>query len=303
MISALFASLLAVQTVASPVAVSSPSVIAPLFKPSLSAWPWDPKIGYTTGAPVITNPVNVYYIYYGDFTDAQKSILEGFIQGLDQSAWWSMTKSYYYQASSSSEKVFVNGKVTLAKTVHDNYSKGKSLNGNALPDIIQAQVDAGSLPEDSDAVYFVLTASDVKEKMRDDMGGASFCSEYCGYHMSWPLKSGKRVYYAMAGNAHACLHGCAPGTNNNKSPNGDVEIDAMVSVIAHELTEAVTDPESDGTRAWQFSSGYENADQCAYKYGSTKTTANGASYNLEFGGKTYMVQQNWNVVTQKCSMS
>ena len=214
-----------------------------------------------------------------------------------------MTKSYYYQASASSKKVYVNGTVTLAKTVHDNYSLGKSLSGNALPNIIQAQIDAGALPEDDSAVYFVLTAGDVSESIRDDLGSASFCSDYCGYHVSWQLTSGKRIFYSMVGLATACSSGCTAFNGKKDAPNGDVAADGILSVIAHELTEAVTDPQSDGTRAWQFSSGYENADQCAWTFGTIQKTSSGAQFNVEFGGKKYLIQQNWNVVKQQCGLA
>ena len=74
---------------------------------------------------------------------------------------------YYYQASKSKPKVYANGKVSVAKTVHDDYSLGYNLTGDALPEIIEAQIDAGHLPEDPHGVYFVLTSGDVTEQIRD----------------------------------------------------------------------------------------------------------------------------------------
>ena len=40
----------------------------------------------------------------------------------------------------------------------------------------------------------------------------------------------------------------------------------MASVIAHELVEAVSDPQ---LNAWYDRRGYENADKCAWTFGST----------------------------------
>ena len=42
----------------------------------------------------------------------------------------------------------------------------------------------------------------------------------------------------------------------------------MASVIAHELEEAATDPD---LNAWYDSRGYENADKCAWTFGTTYT--------------------------------
>jgi hypothetical protein len=179
---------------------------------------------------------------------------------------------------------------------------GTTLKGDALPAIIQTHIDAGELPEDTSAVYFVLTAGDVKESMRDDLsgGGASFCSQYCGYHVSWELTSGKRIFYSQVGNPSACMSGCA-NQNTKVSPSGDAAVDAMISVLAHELVEAVSDPESDGNRAWQDSVGYENADKCAWTYGPTEKDGSGFLYNIELAGKKYLVQRNWSPVSQSCA--
>lgn len=40
----------------------------------------------------------------------------------------------------------------------------------------------------------------------------------------------------------------------------------MVSVIAHELTETATDPNLNAW--WSLTTGYENADICAWTYGT-----------------------------------
>lgn len=64
----------------------------------------------------------------------------------------------------------------------------------------------------------------------------------------------------------------------------------MVSVIAHELEETVTDPD---LNAWYDWSGNENADKCAWKFGTTYPAANGSKANMNLGGSDFMVQQNW----------
>nr|KAJ3419106.1 hypothetical protein HK105_007389 [Polyrhizophydium stewartii] len=121
--------------------------------------------------------------------------------------------------------------------------------------------------------------------------------------VSSELKSGRCVFYAMIGMPTQCIGDCAPPSNNDVSPNGDIGVDAALSVIAHELAEAVSDPESDGTRAWEDDTGYENADKCAYTYRKTSQDANGAWYNMGWGGRSYLLQQNWDPVKQACATS
>ena len=64
----------------------------------------------------------------------------------------------------------------------------------------------------------------------------------------------------------------------------------MVSVIAHELEETATDPD---LNAWYDSSGAENADKCAWTFGTTYTVSNGSLANMNLGTRDYLVQQNW----------
>ncbi|KAL2912072.1 hypothetical protein HK105_208424 [Polyrhizophydium stewartii] len=260
-------------------------------------------INYHLGAPVLTRYLTVYLIYYGKWTTQQRAIVEDFVKGLGASSWYAINKKYYYQARATSGKVFVQTPVVLAGTASDNYSLGKALSGNALPNIIQAQINARTLPEDTDGVYFVMVSDDVTESIRNDFDPGTFGVDYCGYHLSWPLKSGKRIFYAMVGNIWAVRNACAPPGNHDVSPNGDPGVDGALSVLAHELVEAVTDPISDGTRAWEDANRDENADKCAYTYGPTSRASNGAFYNMGWNGRNYLIQQNWDPVKQACAVS
>jgi hypothetical protein len=64
----------------------------------------------------------------------------------------------------------------------------------------------------------------------------------------------------------------------------------MASVIAHELEEMITDP---NLNAWYDQRDYENADKCAWTFGSTMTTGNGAQYTMVLGSRPFLIQQNW----------
>ena len=80
---------------------------------------------------------------------------------------------------------------------------------------------------------------------------------------------------------------CAAQSN---SPNGNPGVDGMISVIAHELEEAVTDPD---LNAWYDSSGAENADKCAWTFGHFQyQVANGSWANMRLGTRDYLIQRN-----------
>jgi len=264
-------------------------------------------IRYTVGNPVLVGTVNIYNIFYGSWSDKQIATTENFFAHIGESTWWNTMTKYYYQASRTADKTFVGRDVVMKKSVVDKYSHGLVINGTAIPDIIEEHIVKGDLPVDTNAIYFFMNSPDVKERIRSDLGFANFCEDYCGYHVSWKLKRtqpGARIFYAMAGNPGACLNGCAAPANLKVSPNGDAGVDAMMSVIAHELVEAVSDPVSDvnSLRAWQDATGYENGDKCAWTYGVTKKDAGGATSNAQIGLLSYLIQQNWDPATQSCSM-
>lgn len=97
------------------------------------------------------------------------------------------------------------------------------------------------------------------------------------------------VRYSFVGNAKRCLNACA--IQQATSPNGNPGVDAMASVTAHELVEAVTDP--DPASGWVDANGYENADKCAWTFGQTQYTApNGSFYNMILRGRPFLIQRN-----------
>ncbi|MEO8843125.1 MAG: hypothetical protein ABI591_19500 [Kofleriaceae bacterium] len=96
------------------------------------------------------------------------------------------------------------------------------------------------------------------------------------------------------GNPDRCPSSCEDQTT---SPNGNVGADGMASIIAHESEEAISDPD---LNAWYDRSGAENADKCAWTFGTQQTASNGSKYNLTFGGRNWLIQRNWNASTQGC---
>ena len=109
---------------------------------------------------------------------------------------------------------------------------------------------------------------------------------------------GTNIKYAFIGNADRCPASCAAQT---VGPNNTTGADAMASVISHELEESVTDP---NLNAWYDSAGNENADKCAWTFGTTYTTPNGAKANMFLGGRDYLIQRNWvNASGGYCALS
>jgi len=78
-------------------------------------------------------------------------------------------------------------------------------------------------------------------------------------------------------------------TNGTAAPNGDAGADSEVNTLAHEIEETTTD---EMANAWWDRQGYENADKCAWTWGTTSTVG-GGYWNITVGAKHFLVQQNW----------
>jgi len=153
-----------------------------------------------------------------------------------------------------------------------------------LPNVISAPLNAHTLPVDSNGIYFVLTSPDVTE--------TGFCTSFCGFHTSGTFGT-TDIKVAFIGNpATQCPHRPGPTCSaQTLSPNGNEGVDAMADVIAHELSEAVTDP--DGNAWFHVDGSGENGDLCNFNFGTTFPALNTARANVVLSGRQFLLQQNW----------
>jgi hypothetical protein len=238
--------------------------------------------GHTTGityhnGPVMLGTPNVHYIWYGNWSgNSATTILTDLMNGIGGSSYEAINATYHNGANQ-----FVSGNVNLAGSTNDNYSQGTALSDAQIQSIV-----AATNPTDTNALYMVLTSADVNET-------SGFCTQYCGWHTQATI-GGRDIKYAFVGNPDRCPSACAAQTT---SPNGNAGADGMASIIAHELEEAVSDPD---LNAWYDRQGAENADKCAWTFGNESNASNGSKYNQTFGGRNWLIQRNWNATTQGC---
>lgn len=267
---------------------------------ALEAPPWAPRASSSNllvngisyyGGPLINTPsgVNVYYIWYGNWSgNSATTILRDFVSNLTGSPYYNINTTYYDKSNQR-----VANRVNYQAAINDSYSQGHTLTDGGVASVVQSAINS-SLPLDANAVYFVLTSADVAES-------SGFCTSYCGWHSyNTMTKAGASatIKYSFVGNPDKCPSACSA---QSTGPNANAGADGMASIIAHELEEAVTDPVFNG---WYDSRGYENADKCAWSFGSLSTASNGSKYNVTLGGKNYLIQQNWlNANGGRCTMS
>lgn len=232
------------------------------------------------GGPVMTdaNGVNVYYIWYGNWSgNNAASILTDLANGFTGSPYFNINTTYTDGAGQH-----VVNRVNFLGSTSDSYSQGSALSDANIQTIVKNAIASGTVGPvagDTKAVYFVLTSADVNAT-------SGFCTQYCGWHTSATI-GGSPIKYSFVGNPDRCPSSCAAQTTG---PNGNAGADGMASIIAHELEEAASDPQ---LNAWYDSRGAENADKCAWTFGTESTASNGAKYNMTLSTRNYLIQQNW----------
>lgn len=253
------------------------------------------------GGPVMTGNVKAYAVFYGAWSSNSKTIVSNFLSQIGGSSWYGTQTKYYSQSGSSQS--FVSNSVTYGGSVSISSStggwQGTNLRESSIAYILLSAFYAG-LPMDGNAVYFVLTSPEVSVAGSSTSSG--FCSSYCGWHGSASINR-VTYQYSFVGNPERCVTSSSLGgcMVQSASPNGDRGVDAMVSVIAHELVETVSDP-GPNFSSWYDSAGRENADKCAWTYGSVSRASTGAYSNVQLGGNRYLIQQNWDPVQQACTL-
>ena len=227
------------------------------------------------GGPLLTSGPNVYYIWYGNWSgNTATGILTNLAGSIGGSAYFNINTTYYNGSS-----VPVKNAVTYSGSTTDSYSQGTALSDAQVQAVVSTAISSSALPKDPNAVYFVLTSSDVNET-------SGFCTQYCGWHAHATI-AGTDIKYSFVGNPDRCPSACEAQTTG---PNGNAGADGMASIIAHELEEATTDPD---LNAWYDTRGNENADKCAWTFGTEHTASNGSKFNVALGGANYLIQQNW----------
>jgi hypothetical protein len=144
-------------------------------------------------------------------------------------------------------------------------------------------INNGRIAYDPSTVYAIFTGSGV------NLGGgfSSSSLQYCAYHTHGTSTAGKTFFYAAMPYNQQFPASC---TSQLASPNADVAANSELNTLAHEIEETTTD---DMGNAWFDTRGYENADKCAWTWGTTKTAPTGGTYNQSAGGNYFLVQRNW----------
>ena len=254
-------------------------------------------ISYHTGGSVhvYTGAVQIIPIWVGAWTDSAKTLwsakLSNLVTSLQPNTLTTSghvlnTNAGYFTAKLPNLPVpslswSTSGATPLTTTVKDKYGLF-SVSDKEVAAYINTAIqkmpalDAGVKP-----IYVYIGAANTRLS-------SGFGTSYCGWHSIGTLNTVTNIPYIAIQDFPTTFNGnCSAQA---VSPNGNVALDAMASVLVHEIDEALTDPD---LRSWYDNRGAENADKCAWTFGTTKAVGV-AKYNFTTtDGTKYLIQRNW----------
>jgi hypothetical protein len=217
-----------------------------------------PNLVYHTG-PVMSSGAAVTAIFWGSSTFATDKLngLSAFYTGINGSQYAGTTSEY---------------KDSTGKYVSTSISnQGQLFDHSAAPR--RAPSTSAVLAEVAKMIGTNAVTNGYYPVYVDTKRGHA---GYCAWHSAGTV-NGKTVQFAFFFNLDGDP-GCDPQDSSGLHSQG---LAALANVSGHELSEALTDPHLD---AWYDSSGAENADKCAWTFGSTL---------LNLGGTSWKIQGNW----------
>jgi hypothetical protein len=219
------------------------------------------------------------------------SLVGTYLRSLGGTPYYRINQGYWDNLGSGGALRYVSGAVAYDGYWADGTSAPsgtQSVSDQAVIDEITAGFSSGRITYQPDTIYSVFSAGGV------NLGGGAF-TQYCAYHGHFQYNGQDVIYAVMPYNAYSTS--CEVQVTG---PNND-PADAEVNTLTHEIEEANTDPD---LNAWYDHRGYENADKCAWTFGTTHTATNGALYNVTFGGHNWLIQRQWkNSGRGSCALS
>jgi hypothetical protein len=257
-----------------------------------------PIIFHTGGfGGLYSGPVQIIPVWVGTWSDSRKAFWNSLLGNLITSLGGDGDISTANQIFNTNTLYF---STKSAATTKLSWSTPITPSANVLATL--AKSSGGVIPvSDSDVAKYINLALSTSKVSAPSVGtkpiyvyigaadtrlSSGFGTAYCGWHTYGTLGAKNIPYIAIQDFTSKYFSACSAQI---VSPNADVPLDAIASILVHEIDESITDAD---LRTWYDSRGAENADKCAWTFGITKAVGV-AKYNYTANGKNYLIQRNW----------
>ena len=264
-------------------------------------------ISYHPYGQVMTETVNIYNIYFGDFSSSPTTIqlMDYFASNIASTSWYQTVSKYYEYSAANNVPIPAASKIAFKFSAIISPNIRGAVYETDIIAGIQSFLQNYNLAPDPNAIYAVMFNGALQYTAPDQ---TIWLGDWCGYHGNFLYQNVQLKFTVLGDPATAanpnngCQFSVCKSIRINFAfldlvlsvpqgtipPNGDFGADAMASIYSHELVETVTDPY---LNAWFFNSdGEECMDRCAWTYSDyLPGYANNA--NLQVGARKFLVQQ------------
>src|SRR5215471_3961779 len=196
------------------------------------------KMLYHNG-PVLTGRINLYFIFYGCWTETCGSsgdttivqIINEFSATIGNTPYSNINSTYTDSTGQSA-----SGSLIYAGEVFDNsYSHGVELTKLDIEGILSDQISNFGLPQDPQGIYVILASADISSNE------TGFCIPGAPPFHSSAVIVGGRLPYVFIGNPNRCPS-VAGAQFPRPTPNGSFAGDVMAANLIHAVNAVVTNP-------------------------------------------------------------
>ena len=256
------------------------------------------------GGSVMTGTVNLYNVYYGDFssTPSTRELVDYFSAHIGNTSWAAMFPSSFYQYQNGIYSPAATNISFRGSAVYEPTAKGITITTDDVAQAAVEQINNGNFNNgipDPNGIYVVIFRGDFSWDSDGLTWNTGIGSDFCGFHMTVSLtlsvNSTTTILKVIVvgdpsiakGNLnYGCVYGPIP------TANGNIGADSILVLYARELANTITDYNSD---AWfEDPGGFATADFCDF--------GTGANSNLQVGNKRFLVPQLY-IPGIGCSMS
>lgn len=277
-----------------PSSSSSPFATLPT-SPPLGVPTVNQDISYHPNRFIMTGPVNLYNIYWGDFKDPTATVgtmplIDSLASKIGVSFWYFTVSSYYQIDPATNNKTYASRTVNFPlKSINiDPTLSSKELTESAITNQLVSLINIGRLPADSAGIYMFIFNGNFTMKISQS---ASWLLDWCSYTNTIFIGDPSNripLRYAVMGdpsrgpkNIQQNCEALAPPTANNNLGG-----DSIANLYAVALASIVTNWNS----AWYFDSdpGIDIGSKCLWEFGG-----GGKNFNQRIGNYNYLLQLLW----------
>ena len=164
----------------------------------------------------MTEPVNLYNIYIGDFSSPASQemmkIIDDAAANMGGSPWFHI-KTAYYQINADHSIHYESDQASfISRTQLLQTARGIVMNDSFVAQSLLNLFNSGKLKVDEDAVYNII--------FRGDFQYSGWLQTWCGYHHAFYLNDGRIIKYTVVGDSSTAPNGgeCQEIVGNMNGP-------------------------------------------------------------------------------------